>query len=204
MKSLFHTLLKLAVVKLAALAAIVILGAAATAMAQNPRIETSQLQSLAAKATETVDVNLDEKMMQFTAKFFSNKDEDEAKVKELINGLKGIYVKSFEFENEGAFTDADLDSIRAQLRSPGWNKVLDVSNRKEGSVQIYLMQVGDVVSGLALLSVDPKEITVVNIVGPIDLEKLSKLEGTFNIPDIDINVDKTPRPKHKNRNDERE
>jgi hypothetical protein len=61
-----------------------------------------------------------------------------------------------------------------------------------------------VVSGLALLSVDPKEITVVNIVGPIDLEKLSKLEGTFNIPEIDVNVDKTPRPKHKNRNDERE
>jgi hypothetical protein len=204
MKSLFHTLLKLAVVKLAALAAIVILGAAATAVAQNPRIETSQLQALAAKASETVDVNLDEKMMQFTAKFFSNKDEDEAKVKELINGLKGIYVKSFEFENEGAFTDADLDSIRAQLRGPGWNKVLDVNNRKEGSVQIYLMQVGDVVSGLALLSVDPKEITVVNIVGPIDLEKLSQLEGTFNIPEIDVNVDKTSRPKHKNRNDERE
>lgn len=204
MKSLSQTFMKFAVVKLAALAAIVMLGAAATAVAQNPRIETGQLQALAAKATETVDVNLDEKMMQFTAKFFSNKDEDEAKVKALINGLKGIYVKSFEFENEGAFTDADLESVRSQLRGPGWNKVLDVSNKKEGSVQIYLMQVGDAVSGLALLSVDPKEITVVNIVGPVDLEKLSQLEGTFNIPDIDIDLDKTPRPKHKNRTPEKE
>lgn len=204
MKSLSQTLLKFAVIRLAALAGIVILGAAATAVAQNPRIETSQLQSLAAKATETVDVNLDEKMMQFTAKFFSNKDEDEAKVKELINGLKGIYVKSFEFENEGAFTDADLESIRVQLRNPAWSKVLDVTNRKEGSVQIYLMQNANGISGLALLSVDPKEVTVVNIVGPVDLEKLSHLEGTFNIPDIDINLDKTPRPKHKNPTREKE
>ena len=198
MKLLSQTLLKFAAVKLAALAVFVVLSATATALAQNPRIETSQLNGLAAKSSETVDVNLDERMMQLTAKFFSNKDGDAAKVKELINGLKGIYVKSFEFENEGQYSEADLEGIRSQLRNPAWNKVLDVSSKKDGSVQVYLMQTGSQISGLALSSVDPKEITVVNIVGPVDLEKLSQLEGTFNIPDLDINIDKTPRPKRKN------
>jgi|SRR6185436_500582 len=198
MKLLSQTLLKFAAVKLAALAVFVVLSATATALAQNPRIETSQLNGLAAKSSETVDVNLDERMMQLTAKFFSNKDGDAAKVKELINGLKGIYVKSFEFENEGQYSEADLEGIRSQLRNPAWNKVLDVSSKKDGSVQVYLMQTGNQISGLALLSVDPKEITVVNIVGPVDLEKLTQLEGTFNIPDLDINIDKTPRPKRKN------
>jgi hypothetical protein len=199
MKLLSQTLLKFAAMKLATLAVLVVLGGAATAVAQNPRIETSRLEALAAKASETVDVNLDERLMQLTAKFFAGKgDEDAAKIKELINGLKGIYVKSFEFENEGQFTDADLEGIRSQLRNPAWNKVLDVSSKKDGSVQVYLMQTANEISGLALLSVDPKEITVVNIVGPVDLEKLSQLEGTFNIPEIDIDVNKAPKPKRKN------
>jgi hypothetical protein len=201
MKLLSQTLLKFAALKLATLAVLVALGAAATAVAQNPKIETSRLEALAAKASETVDVNLDERLMQLTAKFFAGKgDEDAAKIKELINGLKGIYVKSFEFEDEGQFTDADLEGIRSQLRNPAWSKVLDVTSKKDGgSVQVYLMQSGSEISGLALLAIEAKEITVVNIVGPVDLEKLSQLEGTFNIPEIDIDVNKNPKPpKRKN------
>lgn len=200
MKLLSQTLLKFAALKLATLAILVVLGAAATTVAQNPKIETSRLEALAAKASETVDVNLDERLMQLTAKFFSGKDdEDAAKIKELINGLKGIYVKSFEFDSEGQFTDADLESVRTQLRNPAWNKVLDVSSKKDGSVQVYLMQSGSEISGLTLLAVEAKEVTVVNIVGPVDLEKLSQLEGTFNIPEIDIDVNKAPKPpKRKN------
>lgn len=195
MKSLSQTLLKFAHLRLALLAVLVTFGAAATAGAQNPRIQTSQLDALAAKATETVDVNIDERLMQLTARFLSSKDDDEAKVKELVNGLKGIYVKSFEFENEGQYTDADLEGIRSQLRNTAWNRIVNVNSKKEGSVEVYLMQTGDQISGLAVLATDPKEITVVNIIGPIDLEKLRQLEGQFGIPDLDIERSK---PKRKN------
>ncbi len=107
MKLLSRTLLKIASAKLAALAVLLVLGATATAMAQNPRIQTSQLEGLAAKASETVDVNIDESLMALTIKFLG-KDDDERKVKELVSGLKGIYVKSFEFESEGQYTDAEF------------------------------------------------------------------------------------------------
>jgi hypothetical protein len=180
MKSLFRTSLKLAAL------AIFVLAAGLTATAQNGRIQTSQLDALAAKASQTVDVNIDESLMQLTAKFLSSKDPDEAKAKELVNGLKGIYVKSFEFETEGQYSQADLEGIRSQLRNSAWDRIVNVNNKKEGSVEVYLMHTGSQISGLAVLASDPKEITVVNIVGPVDLEKLTNLQGQFGIPELDL------------------
>jgi hypothetical protein len=193
MKSLSRTLLKIASVKLAALAVLLMLGA--TAMAQNPRIETSQLERLAAKASETVDVNIDESLIALTAKFLSSKDEDERKVKEIVSGLKGIYVKSFEFESEGQYTDADLESIRSQLRNPAWSRIITARSKKDGSIEVYLLHTGAQISGLAVLATELKEITVINIVGPVDLEKLTQLEGEFGIPELGLEGSK---PKRKN------
>jgi hypothetical protein len=182
--------------KLVLLAVFVILAAAAGAVAQDARIQTSRLDALAAKASQTVDVNLDEHLMQLGAKFLSDKD-DEAKIKDLIKGLKGIYVKSFEFETEGQYSEADLEGIRSQLRNPGWNKIVNVISKKDGSVEVYLMQIGTQITGLAVLATDPKEVTVVNIVGPVDLDKLSDLEGNFGVPELGIERPK-PKPKRKN------
>jgi hypothetical protein len=39
-----------------------------------------------------------------------------------------------------------------------------------------------------IISAEPKEFTVVNIVGPVDLEKLAGLEGQFGIPRISGDV----------------
>ena len=183
--------------KFALLVAIVTMFVTATASAQNAKIQTSQLDALAAKATETVDVNIDESLMQMTAKFLSNKDPDEAKVKELVNGLKGIYVRSFEFETEGQYSAADLESIRSQLRNSSWDRIVNINSKKEGAVEVYLMHSAGVISGLAVLATDPKEITIVNIVGPVDLEKLSALEGNFGVPVLGIEY-----PKTKRKNDE--
>jgi hypothetical protein len=195
MKLLSRTLLKIGSVKLAALGVLLMLGATATAMAQDPRIQTSQLDGLAAKASETVDVNIDESLMALTAKFLSSKDDDERKVKEIVSGLKGIYVKSFEFENEGQYTDADLESIRSQLRNPAWSRIINARSKKDGSVEVYLMHTGAQISGLAVLATELKEITVINIVGPVDLEKLTQLEGEFGIPELGLEGSK---PKRKN------
>ena len=195
MKLLSRTLLKISFVRLAALAVLLVLGTTATAMAQNPRIETSQLDGLAAKASETVDVNIDESLIALTAKFLSSKDDDERKVKEIVSGLKGIYVKSFEFESEGQYTDADLESIRSQLRNPAWSKIITARSKKDGSIEVYLLHTGAQISGLAVLATELKEITVINIVGPVDLEKLTQLEGEFGIPELGLQDSK---PKRKN------
>ena len=179
---------------LAALAIVVVLGAGATATAQHTaRIQTSSLDHLAVKATQTVDVNLDESLMQLASKVFDSKDPGEARAKQLVNGLKGIYVKIFEFEKEGEYLAADLESIRSQLRGTAWSKIVNVNSKKGGAVEVYLMSQASQVLGVAVLAVDTKEIVVVNILGNIDPEKLSDLEGQFGIPDLEIG-----KPKRKN------
>jgi hypothetical protein len=190
MKSLFHTIPRTSL-----LAALLVIMTTITARAQDPRIRMAHLDYLATKASETVDVNIDERLIQLAAKVFNDKDEDEAQVKKLVAGLKGIYVKSFEFENEHDYSPADVDSIRSQLREPAWSRLVNVTSKREGSVEVYVALNGPDVVGLAVLSAEPKELTVVNIVGPVDLEKLAKLEGTLGIPDLGIEA---PKKKTKN------
>jgi len=75
------------------------------------------LDHLAAKTADSVDVSLNSEMLQFAGKFLNSKDTDEAKAKKLIGGLEGIYVKSFEFKNDGAWSQADVDQVRNQLKA---------------------------------------------------------------------------------------
>jgi translation elongation factor EF-1beta len=191
MKTLFQSVLKLT-----SLSLLLILLAAATVTAQGARLQISSLDYLTAKASETVDVNIDEHLMQLTAKFFSGTDADEKKIKELISGLKGIYVKVFVFEREGEYSAADVESIRSQVRGAAWTKILNVNSKKDGAIEVYLMTVGDQVGGLAVLAANPKELTIVNIIGPVDLGKLSELEGQFGVPDLGIEQPAKTKPKN--------
>jgi hypothetical protein len=190
MKHLFQTTWKFAPVLLLVLA-----GTVMTARAQGARIQMDQLDVLANRASETVDVKLDERLMQTTAKFFSSKDPDDAKIKEVLKGVKGIYVKSFSFEKEGEYSHAEVESVMSQLRGGGWSKIVTVTSKKASeNLEVYLNMIGDVIGGLAVVSFDPKELTVVNIVGPVDLDKLSSLEGQFGVPDLGI--EKEPKKKN--------
>jgi Domain of unknown function (DUF4252) len=181
MNILFQT-----VIKQVSLSLLLLLSAAAVASAQDPRLQTRSLDYLTAKASQTVDVNIDERLIQMTAKFFSASDPDEKKIKEIISGLKGIYVKVYEFERENEYTAADVESIRSQLRTTAWSQIVKINSKKDGSVEVYLMTANDRISGLAVLAADPKELTIVNIIGPVDLDKLSELEGQFGVPVLDI------------------
>ncbi len=154
--------------------------------AQDSRLQLGSLDHLAAKANQTVDVSIDERLMKMAAKLLSDKDTDERDVKKLVEGLKGIYVKSFEFETEGQYSAGDLETIRTQLRGPGWTRLVNVTSKKEGNLEVYLLFNGDMVGGLAVLHTDLKEFTVVNIVGPVDLDKLAKLEGQFGVPELGV------------------
>ena len=189
MKSLVQIVFKTPLI-----AALLILGPVLVVRAQDAKIQMSSLDHLAAKASQTVDVNIDERLMQIAAKILNSQAPEEREIKKLVSGLKGIYVKSFEFDTEAQYTTADVENIRSQLKGPAWSRMLNVTSKKEGNIEVYLMLTGDLVNGLAVLSSEAKELTVVNIVGPVDLEKLAKLEGKFGVPDLGIEAPK-PKPK---------
>ena len=169
---------------------VLLMCAAVSAAAQSAKIQIENLDHLFSQATETVDVTIDGALLQVAARFLSPNKPDEAKVRELLAQLKGVYVKSFEFDRDGAYSAADIDSIRTQLSAPGWSKVATIRSRRNGdNVDVHIMLDGSVISGIAVLVAEPRQLTVVNVVGPIDPEKISQLgllEGRFGIPRLDM------------------
>src|SRR5947209_10794789 len=75
----------------------------------------ASLEALAARASETVEVNLDQRMLQLASRFLDSKDEDDQEARRIIQGLKAIYVRSYEFSKPGEYNPAELEPVRAQL-----------------------------------------------------------------------------------------
>lgn len=154
------------------------------AFGQNARLELKNLEKLSGKASEVHDVTLDGAMLQLASKFMNAADDpDAAEVKDIIKDLKGIYVKNFEFDAPNQYSQADVQAIRAQLTGPGWQRIVESrSEHAREHDEIYVMKQGKAITGLAILVAEPTELTVVNIVGPIDINKLAALQGHFSIP----------------------
>jgi hypothetical protein len=157
------------------------------AAAQGARLNLDALASLAPGAADVTDVTLDPTMLHLASGFLSSDGSDQANanIKELVAGLQGVYVKNFEFKQAGTFDAGVVDPIRKQLTAPGWSKMVS-TRESDGSVDVYLWREGETPGGLAVLVVEPKEVTVVNIVGRIDLQKLAALGGQMGIPKLPI------------------
>ncbi len=151
--------------------------------AQEIKIPES-LERLAAKAKETVNVSLDANLLQLAGNFLSTQKDGEAKVKELTGKLKGVYVRSFEFEKDGEYSDADVQPLRVQLtRERGWSRIVDVAEKNERT-EVYVKNDGERMNGVTVIAAEPRELTVVYVDGPIDLKRLSDLAGI----DLDATV----------------
>lgn len=153
------------------------------AFGQNPKLDIKNLEPLAKKASEVVDVNLDGALLKLAAKFMT--DEDDREGLEIVKNLKGIYVKNFEFDKPGEYSQADVEAIRGQLQKPVWSRIVSTQSKRDGeNTEVYLMTQNDGgnVLGMAIINAGPQELTVVNIVGPIDIDKLASLEGKMGIP----------------------
>jgi hypothetical protein len=168
------------------LGALVVLGlSAGPAAAQEIKIPID-IDKLAAKAIDTVNVTVDGALLQLASKFLSADDPDQKAAKALISKLKGIYVRNLVFANPGEYADADLDGLRRQLKSPAWTPMANVRSTSSGeNVDVFIRMEKDQIAGLVVIAAQPKNLTIVNIVGTIDLDQLASLGGHFGIPKIE-------------------
>ncbi|HEX3912667.1 MAG TPA: DUF4252 domain-containing protein [Steroidobacteraceae bacterium] len=170
----------------------ILLAPALTWAAPNPRLTFPSFAAVAQKASDSVNITLDPAMLALAAKFLGNDPEDAA-AKDVLKGLQGIYIRSYTFDKDSAYQQADIDGVRSQLASPGWNRMMETRSRKNrADVDIYIMVDHNQAIGLALIASEPRQFTIVNIIGAIDLEKLHKLEGQFGIPKIDADQSNPP------------
>lgn len=188
MKILASAILKLAAV-LAAFA--FFFPAAVSAQpAERGRVRLDSIDRLEARAGSAVNVNVDGTLIKLGMALLSDNDPEEKAVKELALSLRGVYVRRFEFKAGAQYAEADLADIRAQLKAPGWKKLVEVSGGVEDleieDAEVYVAMEGGVVEGMVVIVAEPRSLTVANVVGAIDLEKLRRLGGTLGIPEIRI------------------
>lgn len=158
-----------------------------TAKAQDGKLNLDSLNHLDAKAEDVVNIALDQNMLKSAANFLDIKDPaKKAELEELVKDLKGVYIKVIEFNKPGEYSFSEFDVIKSQLREPIWSKLIDSTNNNgKEFAQIYTMNQGGNITGVAIIAAEEDEFAVINIIGSINLEKLKKLQGNFGIPDFD-------------------
>jgi len=147
---------------------------------QNGRLQLTNLDKLNGKAANVTEVTLDGPMLELAAKFIAmDEGKEDAELAAIIKNLKGIYIKSFEFDAANQYSVADVDAIRKQLAAPGWSCIVNVTKRTGERNQVYLLKDGEKVAGVAILVAEARELTIVNIVGAVPIDKISELEDHY-------------------------
>ena len=148
------------------------------AVAQNSQLPLPSPveKELAAKASNVTEVTLGKNMLAFAAKFMSGKGQDEEATRRLIEGLDGIYVRDYEFDKEGQYSMDDIQKLRAYFETSDWSPIVRERDKKSGeSTDVMMKVVNGETHGMFILDVEPKELSIVLILGPVKMEDLSKL-----------------------------
>jgi hypothetical protein len=172
---------------------------ASTAMAQGAGGQASPLplppaveKDLAARASNVTEVTLGKNMLAFAARFMDGKDEDDAATRKLIDGLDGIYVRDYEFDKEGQYSMDEIEQLRKYFETSEWTPLVHEHERKSGeTTDVMVKLVNGESHGMFILSVEPKELSIVLILGPVRMEDLGALKhigGLGALGDISINA----------------
>jgi hypothetical protein len=157
------------------------------AFAADGQLKLPEFAGLSDKASEVVTITLDPALLGLAARFLDPAKPEDAAVRAAIAGIKGIYVRKYVFDKDFAYPQADVESVRKQLSAPGWQRLVEVRSRKEQQkVDIYMLVEQERANGLAIIASEPREFTIVNIVGSVDMRKLHELEGQFGIPKLEL------------------
>ena len=142
--------------------------------------------TLAERATHVTEVTLDKNMLAFAAKFMDkdkDDDKDDEAVKDMVRNLKGVYVRDYEFDKDHSYTSDELEGLRKYFEGSNWSPM--VHERTKGSPEatdVFIKLVDGKMQGLYVLDAEERELSLVLILGPIDIDKIGSLGGNFGIP----------------------
>jgi hypothetical protein len=154
--------------------------------AQQLRKLDINLNHLESQASETVEITLEKEVLRLATRFLSGQAAEERQVRDLVQGLTGIYVRSFEFKRDNVYSASDVERIRTQLGRP-WERIVKVRSATSDNVDIFIYpRTDDIVGGLVIIAAEPRELTVVQILGDIPLDRISSLDGQFGIPKMGL------------------
>ena len=179
---------------------------ASPVLAQNSQLPLPPAveKELAAKASNVTEVTLGKNMLGFAAKFMNGKDQDEAATRHLIEGLEGIYVRDYEFEKEGEYSMDDIQKLRQYFETSEWSPIVRERERRTGeTTDVLVKMVNGETRGMFILSVEPKELAIVLILGPVRVEDLAKLRGIGGLGALG-GIQVSPHGKDKDKDKEKD
>jgi len=132
---------------------------------------------------EVTQIDLDESLLKAAKNTLSDKKGDEAAAKTATSGLKGLFVRSFEFSQRGMYTLDDLKPIRDQLKAPDWT-VFFRNREANEQTEIWIHRTKGEADGIFLFSAEENELTVINAIGLSSPSDLNKIGSQFGIPQI--------------------
>ncbi len=165
---------------------LILIAALAMPMAAQDTFDFSQLDKLGTNSSSRSNITLDGDMLKMASGLLGGLDKGGKSddIKSLVEGLQGVYIRSWEFDKEGQYNEGDLEPLRNYLKQHKWSKIVDVHEKKETSEIWTLPRDGSKIGGIAIVSAEPKEATVVYINGTLNASDLGKLGGNLGIPDL--------------------
>jgi Domain of unknown function (DUF4252) len=161
------------------------------------QIDLKSLDKFFDKAKSKTEINMDESMVKAAAGFLDDKKAEEGLAKKTTEGLKGFFLRSYEFDQPGIFKLDDLKPLLDQLKSPAWTSFLRSKEDNE-QTEIWMHRTNGVADGMLLIAAESDEITVINAVGVTRLEDLSKLGDLGKLPQVNSKpAEKQPEPAKK-------
>lgn len=167
------------------------------------QIDYSLFDRLAEKAKESAIVNLGPEQLSLLAGTKSKEGGQE--LAELAKTLKGIMVRSFEFDAPGQYDAAQVRALGEKIRSSGnWSPIVSVREKDEFTEILVRKGPDGRADGLLIIAAEPKELTFVHIDGVGDLASLARLGGLAGIPEIAGAAKKPapPKPPRQKQDDE--
>lgn len=153
------------------------------AAAQGAQLKLPSFSHLQQQATEIVDITIGSWPLGIVSRLMDADDPESAEMKSVIKGLKKVVVRSYQFDSDFVYSNADIAAVRAQLTGPGWTQLAQVRNRKQNEdVDVYVALDRNKVTGFAIIASEPREFTILNIVGSLDLEQVAKLREHLDLP----------------------
>ena len=154
--------------------------------AESGRLNLPDFRELETKASESTVVTVGPWLLHFASHFANDRDPDGAATRRVLANIKSITVHSYEFDSDFVYTQADVDAVRAQLRAPNWNRLAQVRSKDRNNVDVYVSMDNDKTTGLAVISSEPRELTIVNVVGSVSPEDLQRLCAHLDVPGLRV------------------
>jgi hypothetical protein len=156
---------------------LLVIAVAGIAFAQED-FDFKSLDKLGAHAKETSNITLDPDTLSAAATLLGKDSDLSPKLKD----LKSIHVRNYKYAEAGQYDPAVLAPLLAYLNRPGWKTIIDVKDGKETTRICVKPHTNGDPGGLALVSMEPTEVSVIFISGSLSLNDLGKLSDSIGFP----------------------